>query len=81
MIETSLALLAEKIGLEVTDLRFGLNGLAADGFEIVEATSLKRIDPETVDEQMIVCLLVDWLLFSENRIGIVFEHRNDHGEF
>jgi hypothetical protein len=76
-IESTLKSLADHVGLEVPDLRFGLTGLLSSGFEIVEPLSLETIDPESVDEEKEIAVLVDWLVFAQDRIGITFSDPTD----
>jgi len=71
-IETTLTRLGVDIGLDVSDVRFGLSNLANDGFSLVDATSGAFQDPETVEEVRPIAVLIDWERFNGRRFGLRF---------
>lgn len=71
-IDTTLTRLGVDIGLDVSDVRFGLSNLSNDGFSLVDATSGAAQDPETVEEVRPIAVLIDWERFNERRFALRF---------
>jgi hypothetical protein len=69
-VDTTLLRLAGDVGLDVSDLRFGLSNLADSGFSLVDTASGGGADVETVEEVRSITLCIDWDCFGENRFAI-----------